>query len=87
MSERKIYNGWAFSSDMLDKRDQNKKVYMEIKDKAKLKLVSTGYAHRVYRVLENPENLSSLELALIADKGNLCFGYRMQGDDVVIHTD
>jgi hypothetical protein len=46
-----------------------------------------GYAHTVYRVLSNPHKLSTLELALICDGGNLCFGYRMEGNKIVIHTD
>jgi hypothetical protein len=46
-----------------------------------------GYAHTKYRILSNPHKLSTLELALICDGGNLCFGYRMEGGLIVIHTD
>jgi len=61
--------------------------YLTIKDKAKVKCVSTGYAHKKYVVLENPEGLSRDDLALICDKGNLCFGYRNEGGLIVVHTD
>jgi len=61
--------------------------YQEIKDKAKVECVGAGYAHTKYRVLENPESLSTYDLALICAKGNLCFGYRVEGDLIVIHED
>lgn len=34
-----------------------------------------GYKHSVYTILKNEPELSRLELALIADYGNLCFGF------------
>lgn len=37
------------------------------------------YHHGEYIVYKNKPNLSELELALICDSGNLCFGYRMDG--------
>ena len=47
-----------------------------------------GYANTKYRILSNPYDFSNDELALICDRGNLCFGYRMEGSDiVVIYTD
>lgn len=46
-----------------------------------------GYGHTKYKVISNPFNLSTLELALVADGGNLCFGYRTEGNLIVIHTD
>lgn len=57
------------------------------KEKAVLLDYKHGYAHTVYRVLSNPHNLSTLELALVCDGGNLCFGYRMENGNIVIHTD
>lgn len=85
--EKKIYSGWAFSENELEKKDMNYKIYQEIKDKAELKLVKIGFAHNTYKVVSNPEDLSTLELALIADNGNLCFGHRLDGERIVIHTD
>lgn len=86
--EKKIYAPWAYSENELEKRDMNLKIYNEIKDKAEVRLVSNGYAHKIYEVVSNPENLSMRELALIADSGNLCFGYRTRGKhEIIIHTD
>jgi hypothetical protein len=57
------------------------------KEKAVLLDYKHGYAHTVYKVLSNPHNLSTLELALVCDGGNLCFGYRTEYGNIVIHTD
>lgn len=48
---------------------------------------STGYAHKNYKVLKNKPNLSALDLAIICDSGNLCFGYRVRGNIITVHTD
>jgi len=87
MIERKIYSGWAFSENAQEKSEMNREIYNEIKSKAKIRSAGVGYAHSKYEVLDNPENLSILELALICDGGNLCFGYRVEGRYIVIHTD
>ena len=50
--------------------------------------VGSGYGNMKYRILSNPYGFNKDELALICDTGNLCFGYRMEGSDiVVIYTD
>lgn len=87
MLEKKIYSEWAFEENAVEKLKINKEIYQEIKDKAEVELVGSGYGHTKYKVVSNPHNLSTLELALICDEGNLCFGYRIQGDLIVIHTD
>ena len=46
-----------------------------------------GYANHRYRVHSNPYNLSDDEIALVLDGGNLCFGYRRNGDIFTIYTD
>jgi UDP-N-acetylmuramyl pentapeptide synthase len=46
-----------------------------------------GYAHTDYKILSNPHKLSTVELALVCDGGNLCFGYRTSGSIITIHTD
>lgn len=85
--ERKIYSPWAFTKNEREKAKINYGIYEEIKDKAKVERVATGYGHTKYRVVDNPENLNETELALICDSGNLCFGYRIEGDLIVISTD
>ena len=87
MLERKIYSPWAFTENENEKAKINREIYQEIKDKAVVEWVGSGYGHTKYKVVSNPHNLSTLELALICDEGNLCFGYRTEGDLIVIHTD
>ena len=85
--ENKVYVGYAYSSSTAEKAKINKAIYNEIKDKAKVKWISSGYAKAVYQVISNPENLTNDQLALICDRGNLCFGYRMTGNQITIYTD
>ena len=46
-----------------------------------------GYAHSLYEVYKNIPNLTTKELALICDNGNLCFGYSTQYGKIKIYTD
>jgi len=87
MLEKRIYSPWAFSENESEKAKINREIYKEIKDKAQVEYVRSGYGHAVYKVISNPENLSISQLALICDKGNLCFGHRTEGKNIVIHTD
>lgn len=52
-----------------------------------IKYVGPGYAHTKYQVIKNGPNLLIQDLAIICDKGNLCFGYRTQGSTIIVHTD
>lgn len=47
----------------------------------------SGYACKRYQIIGNANNLSDHECAIIADGGNLCFGYRMEGQEIVVCTD
>ncbi len=78
---------WAYTENESKKSAMNRKIYEEIKGKAEVKYIKSGYAHKVYEVVSNPNNLSTLELALICDNGNLCYGHRTQGLNIVINTD
>ncbi|KAA9291754.1 hypothetical protein [Streptococcus anginosus] len=49
--------------------------------------VGGGYAHSLYEVIKNKPGLSTLELALICDNGNLCFGYSKRSGNIAIYTD
>jgi hypothetical protein len=51
--EKRVYSGWAFSDGESKKAKINREIYEEIKDKADVKLVSTGYAHKKYKVINN----------------------------------
>lgn len=46
-----------------------------------------GYAHSKYRVLKNAPGLSTHDLAIICDQGNICFGYRAEGSTICVYTD
>ena len=46
-----------------------------------------GYGNVRYHIISNPHHLSNDEIALVADSGNLCFGYRMEGSTIIIYTD
>lgn len=46
-----------------------------------------GYNHALYRIYKNTPGLSDLELALLCDGGNLCFGYSMQGSLIRVSED
>ena len=48
---------------------------------------SVGYAHARYTVLKNAPNLTSREIALLCDDGNLCYGYRVEGSTICVYTD
>lgn len=55
----------------------------------KMVYVTSGqsYGRQQYRIMQNPENLSVEELALIVDGGNLCFGFRGSPLYIDIYTD
>jgi hypothetical protein len=65
----------------------NKPTNDELKEFTCYECVGTGYGNKKYKISSNPHNFSTLQLALICDKGNLCFGYRTEGNLIVIHTD
>ena len=52
-----------------------------------IKCVGYGYAHTKYRVIKNAPELSTQDLAILCDRGNVCFGYRTEGGCICIHTD
>lgn len=52
-----------------------------------VKSEGSGYAHTNYRVIKNAPNLTPLELALICDGGNLCFGGSFSSRNIKIYTD
>ena len=46
-----------------------------------------GYAHTKYRVVKNGPGLSTQDLAIICDRGNLCFGHRTEGSIICVYID
>ena len=78
--EKKIYREWAFTGNESEKASINREIYKELCEKYKIN-------HSTYAVIKNNTNLSQLELALICDDGNLCFGYTMEGSLFYIFED
>lgn len=48
---------------------------------------SNGYNKNVYEVIEKPEWMTIAEVALVADTGNLCFGFYGTCNSVTVYTD
>lgn len=86
---KQITPAWADTPGMEQKAKTNREIYEEIKHLGKAERIGTSYACAKYRVTPTTDRkLNPLEMALIADGGNLCFGYRHEGGDVVtIYTD
>src|SRR5690625_6494023 len=97
-----ITSSWAYDGNASEKAKNNQKAYEGLRHKALRKSnptkeemdkytcytsIGPGYGHVKYKILSNPHKLTELELALICDEGNLCFGHRTEGDIIVIHTD
>ena len=89
--EKGAMNYQIYNEDLKPKAKQfygdSQPTEQDTKEFACYKCIKHGYGHTVYRILSNPHNFSTLQLALICDDGNLCFGYRMEGCNIVIHTD
>jgi len=87
--EKKIYSEWAYTENEKEKASINREIYEEIKHLGKAERIGTSYGCATYRVTPTTDRkLTPHEMALIADQGNLCFGYRSGGQNiVVIYTD
>jgi|LSQX01.2.fsa_nt_gb hypothetical protein len=104
--ERKIYEGYAFTENEIEKHRINYQIYKEelepkaqqffsdkrpteedLKNFVCYECIKHGYGHNVFRILSNPYNFSDDQLALICDRGNLCFGYTKEGDKIKIFAD
>ena len=101
--EKKIYAPWAYQENELEKRNTNIAIYKELKAKYKFAnsfkaagyedeydLIysgASGYGHKTYTIIKNTTNLTNEELALIFDRGNLCFGFSVKGGNIVVFTD
>lgn len=99
--EKKIYSEWAFKENEKEKGRINREIYKELCEKYRISRYevedpdnydivlkrTAGYHHSTYSVIKNTTELSQLELALICDGGNLCFGYTMEGSQFYIFED
>ena len=89
--EKKVYSPWAYTENESEKSKINYELYKEIKDKAHCVGGNNGYGFSTsYMVIDDQDYFDSLkknkgdkevinQIALIADSGNLCFGYSFLG--------
>lgn len=94
--ERKIYSPWAYTKDEDEKRDINYDIYSELMKKYKMTgpdadiiySCRKGCTQTTYTLIKKPKELSLDELALICDRGNLCFGYHAENENTItVYTD
>lgn len=45
------------------------------------------YGHNEYKIIKKPDELTMLDIALILDGGNLCFGHYIKGETIGIFND
>jgi hypothetical protein len=74
----------------IEKAEHNNEVYKKLKGKAKIELIKYGCSINTYRIIDNSNNLSNDELALLCcsenDNYKLVFGYIVSKEDTnVIH--
>lgn len=95
-----FYSSWAFERDPKETAYANSEALKEYKGRytyanehadSTNKLVFREYGptvgERHFVVVSNPEGLSAAEIALIVDRGNLCFGFTAHGNTIDIFTD
>ncbi|WP_415341509.1 hypothetical protein [Clostridium perfringens] len=69
-------SGWAFAKNADDLRDERYNRFKELnrKEDIKIESISTTYARKTYKGTLLNENLSELDILLLCDDGNTCFG-------------
>lgn len=48
---------------------------------------SAEYLQGDYRIYKCPDEISTIQMALICDEGNLCFGYRGDKKHIIVYED
>ena len=77
-----LHDNFAFTENEKEKSKENHDHYNKIKHMAERKVIKNGYAHNVVEITTKDNfNLSYAQKALIADNGNLCFGYSYLGNN------
>lgn len=67
--------GWAFEKNEEEMRDERFNRYKQLnKDDIEIETVSLGYAHTDYKGKIKNKELSELDILLLCDGGNTCFG-------------
>lgn len=82
-NDKAVHVKWAFSDNFKQKQAHNIKLYNEIKDWAIIEWRKPQYKRTLVKVrVKDGYELTDDQKALIADGGNLCFGYTKVGDDL-----
>lgn len=71
--------GWVGERDYQEIQEQRYNRYKELKDKKAISIesVRTGYAQKTYTGAVNDPNISELDVLILCDDGNTCFGGRV----------
>ncbi|EOU1827903.1 hypothetical protein C0L77_000610 [Clostridium perfringens] len=85
-------SGWAFAKNADELRDERYNRFKELNKKdIKIESVSITYARKTYKGTLLNKNLSDLDILLLCDDGNTCFGgYVSQDKDkfvAAVYTD
>ncbi|MDS0525492.1 hypothetical protein NNC19_07360 [Clostridium sp. SHJSY1] len=68
-------SGWAFKENEEKLRDERYARYKELnREGIEIETVNTGYAQKTYKGKIIDKELSGLDILLICDSGNTCFG-------------
>lgn len=68
-------DGWAFKENETELRNKRYARFKELnRDDITIESVNSGYAQKTYRGKVNNKELSDLDILLICDSGNTCFG-------------
>lgn len=76
-----VMDGFSWKNKSREEREQI------LSEKTVITLDRTLPGCKIYWVEGNVNQLSNLECAIIADHGNLCFGYEKSGDKITVYTD
>lgn len=75
----KIVNQYYYKTFLSDEEKENVDVVYDY--------YKQSYGRKAYFITKNKPKLTTLELALICDNGNLCFGFGVTAGGIEIYTD
>lgn len=82
-TDKPVYVKWAFSDNFKQKQAHNRELFNEIKDWAIVEWRKPQYKRTLVKVrVKDGYELTDDQKALIADGGNLCFGYTKVEEDL-----
>ncbi|MDQ7790051.1 MAG: hypothetical protein RDU41_08365, partial [Clostridia bacterium] len=73
--------GYAFTANELETRDERRKRYEQLnKDSIRIQSTTPRFAHTVYTGELLDKDLTELDILLLCDRGNTCFGGVVERD-------